>query len=67
MDTAPFIDMTSGYFERSRGSLPLQGDEAPWRLQQHYRKDSALFLGPIEDDEELEFRPAVRQSRSAVT
>jgi cation diffusion facilitator CzcD-associated flavoprotein CzcO len=67
MDTAPFIDMTSGYFERSRGSLPLQGDEAPWRLQQHYRKDSALFLGPIEDDEELEFRRAVRQSRSAVT
>jgi monooxygenase len=59
MDTAPFIDMTSGYFQRSRASLPLQGDRAPWRLQQHYRKDAALFRGPA-GDEELEFRPAAR-------
>ncbi len=57
MATSPFIDMTSGYFERSRASMPLQGDAAPWRLQQHYIKDSALYLGPI-NDEGLEFRPA---------
>ncbi len=57
MSTSPFIDMTSGYFERSRASLPLQGDRAPWRLEQHYRKDAALFRGPGRD-EELEFRPA---------
>jgi monooxygenase len=57
METAPFIEMTSGYILRSRASLPLQGDRAPWRLQQHYRKDAALFQGPI-DDQELEFRPA---------
>jgi cation diffusion facilitator CzcD-associated flavoprotein CzcO len=57
MDTSPFIEMTSGYFQRSRASLPLQGDRAPWRLQQHYRKDAALFRGPA-GDEELEFRPA---------
>jgi monooxygenase len=57
METAPFIEMTSGYFQRSRTSLPRQGDRAPWRLQQHYRKDSALYKGPI-DDRELEFRPA---------
>ena len=57
METAPFIEMTSGYFMRSRASLPRQGDRAPWRLQQHYRKDSALFQGPI-NDPALEFRPA---------
>jgi len=56
--TAPFIDMTSGYFERSRHLLPLQGDRAPWRLRQHYFKDAALYRGPI-DEKNLEFRRAV--------
>ena len=57
MGTSPFIEMTSGYFERGRATLPLQGDRAPWRLQQHYFKDAALFRGPV-DGKELEFRPA---------
>ncbi len=55
MDTSPFIEMTSGYFERSRADLPLQGDQAPWRLEQHYRRDAGLFRGPV-DDGALEFR-----------
>ena len=50
MTTSPFIEMTSGYFERSRAILPRQGDRAPWRLQQHYRKDSPLFHGSFDDD-----------------
>ena len=62
MDTTPFIDMTSGYFERSRASLPLQGDRAPWRLQQHYLKDSPLFGEPA-DDEALEFARAAVPTR----
>jgi cation diffusion facilitator CzcD-associated flavoprotein CzcO len=57
MDTVPFIDMTSGYFERSRHTLPLQGDRAPWRLQQRYFKDAAMYRGPV-DEKNLEFRPA---------
>jgi monooxygenase len=55
--TSPFIDMTSGYFERARDAMPLQGERAPWRLRQHYFKDAALFRGPIEE-QDLEFRPA---------
>jgi monooxygenase len=55
--TSPFIEMTSGYFQRSRASLPRQGDRAPWRLQQHYFRDAALFRGPIEE-KELQFRRA---------
>lgn len=57
MATAPLIDMTSGYFERSRATLPRQGDRAPWRLRQHYFKDAALFRGSV-DAKDLEFRPA---------
>jgi cation diffusion facilitator CzcD-associated flavoprotein CzcO len=49
VDTAPFIEMSSGYFERSRHLLPLQGDAAPWRLHQHYRKDARLLRGRVED------------------
>jgi len=57
MATTPFIEMTSGYFERSRATLPLQGDRSPWRLRQHYFKDAALYRGSVEA-KELDFRPA---------
>jgi monooxygenase len=57
LGTAPMIEMTSGYFERSRSLLPLQGDRAPWRLRQHYFKDAALFKEPF-DNGQLEFRAA---------
>ena len=58
MKTAPFIEMTSGYFERSRAALPRQGDAAPWRLQDHYGKDAPLFLGEPTADPALELRGA---------
>ena len=57
MSTRPYVEMTSGYFRRAAGTLPLQGDRAPWRLRQHYRKDAALYGEPLADPE-LEFRPA---------
>jgi monooxygenase len=52
--TSPYIDMSSGYFERSRQALPLQGDRVPWRLRQHYFKDAAMYRGPV-DERELAF------------
>lgn len=54
MDTTPFIDTTSGYSERSRAKPPLQGDQGPWRLQQHSAKDAVLFLDPV-TEEHLDF------------
>jgi monooxygenase len=57
MATSPFIDLTSGYIERARHLLPRQGEQAPWRLRQHYAKDARLFTGPV-DEENLVFRPA---------
>jgi hypothetical protein len=56
LSTAPLIEMSSGYFERARAQLPLQGDRAPWRLRQHYGKDRPLFRGRIDDDA-LRFDP----------
>jgi len=64
MATAPLIEMTSGYFERSRHTLPLQGERRPWRLRQHYFKDAALWRGPV-DAQELEYRRADALARSA--
>ena len=58
MDKAPFIEMSSGYFERARTSLPRQGDVAPWRLHDHYGKDAPLFLGEPTADPALELRGA---------
>lgn len=49
MTKVPFIEMTSGYFERSRELLPLQGEHEPWRLRQHYPKDARLLRGPVDD------------------
>ncbi|MGD0606659.1 MAG: NAD(P)/FAD-dependent oxidoreductase [Streptosporangiaceae bacterium] len=66
MSTSPFIDMTSGYFERSRAALPLQGDRAPWRLRQHYFKDASLFRGPAWH-QDLEFSPASADGPVAAT
>jgi monooxygenase len=65
MPTSPFIDMTSGYFERARHLLPRQGERAPWRLRQHYSKDAGLFRGPI-DQENLQFRPAAALVQTAL-
>ncbi len=54
MEKVPYIEMSSGYFERSRALLPLQGEAAPWRLRQHYAKDAKLLRGRV-DDGALEF------------
>jgi hypothetical protein len=64
IETSPFIEMTSGYFERSRHLLPLQGSKAPWRLRQHYFKDAALWRAQV-DEKELQFGKAAALATSA--
>src|SRR4051794_4674743 len=55
--TAPFLDLTSGYVQRSLSALPKQGSRAPWRLHQNYLKDVRLMRrGPIQD-EGITFQP----------
>jgi cation diffusion facilitator CzcD-associated flavoprotein CzcO len=48
--TAPFLDLTSGYVQRSIAQLPRQGSRAPWRLHQNYLRDvRRMRRGPLED------------------
>ena len=50
MPRRPWVDFTSGYFERAIDLLPRQGDHGPWKLNQNYLSDLvALRWGPLED------------------
>ncbi len=64
VETSPLIEMTSGYFERSRHMLPLQGSAAPWRLRQHYFKDAALWRARV-DEKELRYQRAGALAKAA--
>ncbi|HTT11353.1 MAG TPA: NAD(P)/FAD-dependent oxidoreductase [Burkholderiaceae bacterium] len=54
----PWIDFSSGYFQRALDRFPKQGTQAPWRLNQNYLRDLlALRFGRIEDNV-MQFRAA---------
>jgi len=52
---APFLDLTSGYVQRSLAGLPKQGGRAPWRLNQNYFADLRLLRLTRVDDEGIRF------------
>jgi monooxygenase len=55
--TAPWLDLKSGYVLRSAAALPKQGMTPPWRLHQNYLRDIPLLRrGPVDD--EMEFAAA---------
>jgi hypothetical protein len=46
----PFVDFSSGYFERVKHLLPKQTTHAPWKQNQSYAHDMMdLRFGAIED------------------
>ncbi len=50
IEPVPFIDLKSGYVERSIESFPKQGNKAPWRLYQNYALDiMTLKFGKLND------------------
>jgi cation diffusion facilitator CzcD-associated flavoprotein CzcO len=54
----PFLDLASGYVQRSLANLPKQGSRKPWKLHQNYLRDIALMRrGPL-DDEGMTFQRA---------
>src|SRR3954463_13600440 len=55
MPTVPFIDLTSGYVQRSIDQFPRQGPKAPWRLYQNYIRDVLLLRHGKLVDNALEF------------
>jgi cation diffusion facilitator CzcD-associated flavoprotein CzcO len=58
--TEPFIDLKSGYVERSIDQFPRQGLRSPWRLHQNYARDTALLRYGSLEDGVLEFSAAAR-------
>jgi monooxygenase len=56
----PFLDFASGYVQRALDTLPKQGSESPWRLNQNYALDLVALRHGKVDDEGLRFsrRPA---------
>jgi monooxygenase len=50
VETAPVIDLNSGYVLRALAQLPKQGTKEPWKLRQNYAVDlRALRRGPVVD------------------
>lgn len=48
--TAPWVDFSSGYFQRALDRFPKQGEIAPWRTEQNYKRDVELLKkAPLED------------------
>ncbi|WP_408925018.1 flavin-containing monooxygenase [Corynebacterium sp. YSMAA1_1_F7] len=41
----PLLEMSSGYIQRSIGSLPRQGAGDPWRMEQDYIKERRTYTG----------------------
>jgi cation diffusion facilitator CzcD-associated flavoprotein CzcO len=54
---APFVDLTSGYIQRSVDRLPRQGARSPWRVHQNYFLDR-LLMGRSVEDEGMTFQRA---------
>ncbi|HMS72959.1 MAG TPA: hypothetical protein PKB03_07980, partial [Baekduia sp.] len=51
VEPLPFVDLTSGYVQRSVQSFPKQGDAFPWQVHQNYLRDyRAMRLKGLEDD-----------------
>jgi cation diffusion facilitator CzcD-associated flavoprotein CzcO len=62
----PFLDLASGYVQRSLASLPKQGSRTPWRLHQNYLRDVALMRkGPLDDAGMTFQRAGARTERPA--
>ena len=50
LESAPWLDFSSGYITRGMKKFPKQGVEAPWRVYQNYALDLMAFrYGKLED------------------
>jgi monooxygenase len=60
----PFLDLASGYVQRSVAQFPKQGSKVPWRLRMNYALDvKMLRFGAIEDGTMRFSRPAPKDER----
>ena len=52
------VPLSSGYIQRAKAALPLQGDRAPWKVHQNYLKDLVEFRYARIDDGVLRLEKA---------
>ena len=65
-ETAPWLDFSSGYVQRSIDLFPRQGTTAPWRLHQNYALDmAALRFARLKDGAMTFTNPAPSAQRAA--
>ncbi|HAH09239.1 MAG TPA: FAD-containing monooxygenase EthA, partial [Alphaproteobacteria bacterium] len=65
VETVPFVDFSSGYFQRALERLPKQGAKAPWRLYQNYFVDLLnLRFGSL-NTKEMEFKRRLAARRAS--
>ncbi len=62
MEAEPWIDFSSGYFQRGLHQFPKQGKALPWRLNQNYAGDVKMFRHAPVDDGVLRFSKAAGKS-----
>jgi monooxygenase len=55
MAREPFVDFSSGYFQRQLAQLPKQGRVKPWKLNQNYLRDIVALRFSRIDDGVLQF------------
>lgn len=55
LGSLPFVDLRSGYVQRSISTFPRQGNRTPWRLHQNYLFDVGLFRRDFASDGALVF------------
>jgi monooxygenase len=61
IQTAPWLDFSSGYVTRAMDKFPKQGSKAPWKLHQNYALDLLTLRYSKVEDGVLEFsNPAPR-------
>lgn len=50
MPLQPWVDFSSGYFQRAMQQMPRQGEKRPWKLNQNYLSDFfTLRYGAVDD------------------
>jgi cation diffusion facilitator CzcD-associated flavoprotein CzcO len=65
--TEPFVDFSSGYFQRALERLPRQGAKAPWRAEQNYLLERRTLGRGALDDGAMRFEGGAHDAAAAET
>ncbi len=68
MKRIPFVDLNSGYIQRSIAQFPMAGTQGPWIVKQDYKFDlERLHKGSVFDKELLFSNPQIKKKLHVIT